>query len=585
VKKFILAVTVGISLSIQAQLCTVDWNAVHQRIDGFGASSAFLTMTWTPSQANLFFSTNYGIGLSLLRTQIQPGGYGNANEIALMQMAQARGARIWSTPWTPQASFKSNNNTIGGNFLSASNQAYANQLAGYVAKLTNFGIHLYALSIQNEPDANVNYVSCSWSAQQFHDFIPYLYNALVANNVGSTKIIFPESESWYRTSLEITAMADPAVAAQVGILANHNYDGIDFNHGATGVPNAPTTYGKPLWETEVSTGDTFDGSITNAIYWAGRVHLFMTVAQANAWHYWWLIPWGGTDNQGLTDASGNPAKRLYAVGQFSRFVRPNYYRIAANTNAGNALISAYKDSVSPGFAIVAINPGNAAIPQTFTLTNFTAVSVTPWLTSSSASLAVQTSVLITNSTFTYQLPAMSVVTFVGQQALSNAAPQLKPIADQWINSGQTLVLTNTTLAPLAPSQTLTFSLFSGPSNATLGTVNGVFTWRPSVNQAGTTNDIIIIAADNSTPSQSATNRFSVVVNPLTKPTLSSISIQTGSVRLMVNGTSGPDYTLATSTNLMDWQVLFSTNSPVLPMTLDDTNSTGPANFYRIQIGP
>src|SRR5208337_2744145 len=77
VKKFILAATVGISLSIQAQLCTVDWNEVHQRIDGFGASSAFLTMTWTPSQANLFFSTNYGIGLSLLRTQIQPGGYGN----------------------------------------------------------------------------------------------------------------------------------------------------------------------------------------------------------------------------------------------------------------------------------------------------------------------------------------------------------------------------------------------------------------------------------------------------------------------------------------------------------------------------
>jgi O-glycosyl hydrolase len=66
----------------------------------------------------------------------------------------------------------------------------------------------------------------------------------------------------------------------------------------------------------------------------------MTVAQANAWHYRWLIPWGGTDNQGLTDASGNPAKRMYAVGQFSRFVQPNYHRIGANTTQSAALISA-----------------------------------------------------------------------------------------------------------------------------------------------------------------------------------------------------------------------------------------------------
>jgi hypothetical protein len=52
------------------------------------------------------------------------------------------------------------------------------------------------------------------------------------------------------------------------------------------------------------------------------------VAQANAWHYWWLIPWGGTDNQGLTDASGNPAKRMYAVGQFSL----NYHEHRLNEN-------------------------------------------------------------------------------------------------------------------------------------------------------------------------------------------------------------------------------------------------------------
>ena len=134
--------------------CLVDWKDVHQQIDGFGASSAFQTLTWTAAQADMFFSTNTGIGLSLLRAQIQPGGFTRANEIALMRLAQARGARVWSTPWTPQASFKDNNSTNGGNFVSANNQAYANQLAGYVAQLSASGIKLYALSVQNEPDAN-----------------------------------------------------------------------------------------------------------------------------------------------------------------------------------------------------------------------------------------------------------------------------------------------------------------------------------------------------------------------------------------------------------------------------------------------
>ncbi len=362
----------------------------------------------------MFFSTNTGIGLSLLRMQVQPEGFTHANEIALAQMAQTRGARIWATPWTPPASFKDNDNTNGGSFLSADYKSYASLLAGYVANLTNSHINLYALSIQNEPNAVVSYVSCYWSPQQFHDFVPYLSKALIASNASSTKIMLPETENWDGTNFETIAMNDPKVAAQVGILAHHNYDGIGFDSGPTSVPDAHKTYGKPLWETEVSTGDTFDGSISNAIYWAGRIHLFMTVAQANAWHYWWLIPWGGTDNQGLTDVNGTPARRMYALGQFSRFVRPNYNRIGADLTDSAALISAYKDSASPNFAIVAINPTDAAISQTFYLSNVTVSSVTPWVTTAALSLARQPARSVSGSSFTYALPAMSLVTFVGQ---------------------------------------------------------------------------------------------------------------------------------------------------------------------------
>ena len=63
---------------------------------------------------------------------------------------------------------------------------------------------------------------------------------------------------------------------------------------------------------------------------------------------------------------------MYVLGQYSRFVRPGYYRIGA-TNTGSALISAYKDTNSGNFAIVAVNTNTSTtINQTFNLTNFTA---------------------------------------------------------------------------------------------------------------------------------------------------------------------------------------------------------------------
>lgn len=299
-----------------------------KHLDNRARRHVFSTNNGTGRSKN---GTNFsftGIGLSLLRTRIAPGA--TTVENSLMQMAQARGAKVWSSPWSPQASFKSNGNLNGGGFVgnTANYQAYANQLAGYVVNLKNtYGINLYALSVQNEPDAKVTtYESCNWTAQQIHDFIPYLYNALAASNVASTKIILPESQNWPDYSnLVATAMSDSA-SNLVSIVANHNYDGA--NGPASLMKNS---YGKPLWETEVSLLSGSDSNITNGVYYAGRIHLFLTVAQANAWHYWWLMPGNSTGNQGLTDTNGVPAKRMFALGQFSRFVRPNYYRTASPT--------------------------------------------------------------------------------------------------------------------------------------------------------------------------------------------------------------------------------------------------------------
>jgi len=201
-------------------------------------------------------------------------------------------------------------------------------------------------------------------------------------------------------------MTDSAVASQVDIWASHNYD----NGNLTAVSNAG---GKSIWETEVSTFDSFDPSISNGLNWAARIHQALTgPAQVSGWHYWWLIS-NNSDNEGLTDSSGNPAKRMYVLGNYSKFIRPGFYRIGI-TNTGSILVSAYKDPSTGNFVIVAVNQSSSSSSQSFALNGFSAATVTPWITSSTLSLAQQTAVSLNSGTFSYTLPASSVVSLVGQ---------------------------------------------------------------------------------------------------------------------------------------------------------------------------
>ena len=408
---------------------TINYTNTQQRIDGFGASSAWMSGSLATNVADLLFNTNTGAGLSLLRTHIYPDG--STTEGTIAQQAQARGARIWSTPWSANPIYKSTNSANGGSFVSSTTnyQGYASQLAKNVALMKNtYGINLYALSLQNEPDAVVTYESCSWTSQQFHDFIPYLAAALTASNVAATKIMLPEDEHW-QWNLATNSMSDATVSNLVGILGGHNY-------GSSAAP--VTQFGnpcpKPLWETEHYIGTGTDDSITNGLALAQEIHSFLTLAQVNAYHYWWLT---GSGTGSIADNTTNPAKRLYIMGNYSKFVRPNFYRIGA-TNTSAALISAYKDTNSANYVIVAANPSAYPVNQTFTLTNFPVLgTLTQWVTSATLSLSNQGPVSVTNRSFNYVLPPWTVVSF------SYLQPAQPPVINSWQLTDTNLILRGT----------------------------------------------------------------------------------------------------------------------------------------------
>jgi subtilisin-like proprotein convertase family protein len=121
---------------------------------------------------------------------------------------------------------------------------------------------------------------------------------------------------------------------------------------------------------------------------------------------------------------------------------------------------------------------------------------------------------------------------LGSGPSANTPPVLPSQVTQTVNPLNPLVVTNTATDADLPPQTLTYTLTStvtGTNVPTINTNTGVITWTPDLSQAGTSNLITTIVTDNGVPPLSATNSFSVIVNPV--PGISSVTF-TGSGYLL-----------------------------------------------------
>jgi glucuronoarabinoxylan endo-1,4-beta-xylanase len=421
----------------QNRQVVINWNATRQTIDGFGASATGYTGTMTSAQADEFFSAERGLGLSLLRIKVIAGKadgdcYCVSNsapyhcvigsdsqiltgDLRVVQLAEARGVKLIATPWSPPAEMKSSGKFCdkGAMIGTPSNYAtYASEISSFPELLAANNVSLDAISVQNEPDIENSYDTCTWTPQQIHDFIPYLSSALRSSRFAGVKIAAPEESGWTFEKMK-AAMDDRNVAADIGLILGHAY-------GVQNPASIPEGNGRHVWQSEVSGEGKYDGNMADAIRWAGNINNYMNIG-ANAWMYWNLdcgtTQFNHDNNMCLTDQRQNFAKRAYALGQYAKFVRPGWQRVDV-TNRGSLLVSAYKGP-SRKFAIVVINHSRlTAWYQSFALNGITSqrARVTPWLTSAAVSLAPQAPVSVgSNGTaLMYSIPAKSIVTFEGQ---------------------------------------------------------------------------------------------------------------------------------------------------------------------------
>jgi len=162
---------------------------------------------------------------------------------------------------------------------------------------------------------------------------------------------------------------------------------------------------------------------------------------------------------------------------------------------------------SSNSAIVAINSNTSAKSLPVTIANLSVGSVTPFVTTSAGGLAQQSAVPVTNGSFTFTLPAQSIVTFV----TSGTGSTVVKAADSAGSSGASAQATATTSAVSTGGSSCSVNYTITPQNsssfgATVAIKNGGTTalsnWTLTWSFA---NGQTIASSWNGTASQSGAN--------------------------------------------------------------------------------
>jgi len=400
---------------------------------------------------------------------------------------------------------------------------------------TQYNIDLMAISVQNEPHTGQQtWESCYYSGANIHDFVKNNLGPTFARDGIKAKILLPET-NWDQAAWATPTIADTASRKYVGIAAYHFY--IPWMNSPVPVPHP---YAKAnnleLWETECSNMGADIPGMAGAMDWVKVIHGLMTLAEANAYHYWWLYETGST-GEGLIYPSGT-TKRLWTIGNWSRFVRPGWRMVGLPCYySTDSLVgfSTFRDTASGKFAIVAVNFDKTnSRSLSFTFSGFHASSVTPWLTDETHDLAAQTANPCSGGTFAANLPKYSVTSFVGMGVTS--AP-----GDVRVDS------LSASSAKILAGESVTLS-WKTVNAASVSIDNGVGT---------------VAASGSATVTPAVTTQYTVTAQGPNGPALRRITVEVFSARAPANPSpvvNGLDYKYYEGT----WTALsdFSTLTPV-----------------------
>lgn len=434
---------------------TISPEKTYQTLEGFGASGAWWAQDvggWEDEKreriVQLLFSPENGIGLSIYRYnigggdgeniqdpwrraetfEVSPGVYDwtrDANAIWVLKAAHAQGVEQFvAFVNSPPARMTVSGLTTGekdgkANLRSDMYDEFAQYMLDIVRHLQDDeNIPIGWISPVNEPQWGWSYKNgqegCHYGPEEVLEVTRALLQAIQANGLDVRVSVF-ESGEWKNSQVYIDKLlGDPEVAPQLDHLAIHSY----WSEASSKRPvvnfidrNFP---GTKIWMTEwTEMQDGRDTSMESALVLANTIHEDLTLASVTSWQYWIAVSsyyyHDGLIYVNLTDRSITETKRLWAMGNFSRYLRPGYVRVGAETSADGLSVTAYRSPDSSQYVAVVINNSPASttskvqgVPEEFT-------SVGQYETSSAHDLY---EVFTGSIPVTYTFPPESVTTLV-----------------------------------------------------------------------------------------------------------------------------------------------------------------------------
>jgi O-glycosyl hydrolase len=384
-----------------SQVITIDLFNDQQTIEGFGAAGAWWAQDvggWEDDRrtlvADLLFDREKGAGMSFYRYnigggngeniedrwrraetfEVSPGQYDwtrDTNAMWFLRAAKARGVENYvAFVNSPPARMTVSGLTTGekdgkSNLTSEMYADFAQYLVDVVRQLREEeGIPVGWISPINEPQWNWSYKNgqegCHYGPNEVLELTRVLLKTLQESNLDVQLSMF-ESGEWKSSDTYIDVLAkDPEVWAALPHLSIHSYWStradkerfmkyIEKNHP-----------GKTLWMsewTEMQSGR--DTGMESALVMAATLHDDLTITNVSSWQYWIAVSKyqyrDGLIYVSTLDHTITPTKRLWVMGNYSRFIRPGFVRLDVRGGSEALLVSAYRSADSKRLVVVATN--------------------------------------------------------------------------------------------------------------------------------------------------------------------------------------------------------------------------------------
>ncbi len=384
---------------------------VHlQKMVGFGfaltGGSAELLMRMTPDARTallkeLFTTDGNAIGVSYLRVSIGSSdmnakvftyddlpkgeqdrqlahfdlGPDRADVVPVLKEILALNPKIaiMATPWSPPSWMKTNDNPKGGSLLPAMYDVYAQYFVRYIQAMAAEGIHIAAVTVQNEPLNPKNTPSMVMTSKEEGTFIATALGPSFKKAHLKTAIILYD-HNLDRPDYPMDILADPAANKFVAGSGFHLYAG--ETSAMTKVHDAYPK--KSLYFTEqmvVEDPDKRPFRISSSV---GRIVIGATRNWSRNVLLWNLAadPHNGphTDDggcpicQGAITLDGDTVTRnlaFYTIAQVSKFVRPGSVHVKSTSGSADSLANVA--FVTPDHHRVLLVANTSHEPSTFSV--------------------------------------------------------------------------------------------------------------------------------------------------------------------------------------------------------------------------